>query len=139
MSVGPQPCGCPRADCPAYTFKTQRNGHAVGCICGECSARGNQRSGARAEGRRHKRLSSGRAPVDESAYAYDIRVSTQDKTGKQIPTLLWHTLESAFFTKAFKQAHDKIPVGSNTFGAVYVEHEDGRAFLLVDVSGRSWK
>lgn len=123
-----------------FTFKVQKNGHAVGCICGECSARGSQRSGARSESNRHRRLSSGRAPVDESAFGYPIRVSTQDKTGWQIPQMLWDVMDTAFLLRAMKQAHDSIPIGSNTFAAVYVEHPtDGRAYLVVDVSGRSWR
>lgn len=79
-------------------------------------------------------------PDDEYPWAYPIKVTTQDKSGAQIPSLFWHTMEGAFFRGAFKQVYDKVPVGSGgVLPAVYVEHEDGRAFLVVDVTGRSWK
>lgn len=124
---------CP-GGCGVIGWKLQRNGHVVGCKCPGDRQRASQKLGARSEGRRHKRLSSGRAPKDESAYAYDIRVSTQDKAGAQIPRLFWRVMESTFIQRAFKQANDKIPFGSGTFPAVYLELDADHAFLLVDVS-----
>lgn len=135
----PRICPCRYDGCSEWTFKTFKNGHATTCICPECKGRGSQRSGARSEVRRHKRLSSGRAPTDEYPWAYPLTVTTQDKAGAQVPAPFWKVLAGAFFSGAFKQAKDKIPVGAGVLPAVYVEDEDGRAFLVVDVTGRSWK
>lgn len=126
---------CP-GGCGVIGWKLKRNGHVVGCTCPGDRQRDSQRKGALGEGRRHARLSSRRAaPKDESAYAYDIRVSTQDKVGRQTPRLFWQVLQSRFITQAFKQSRDKIPIGSQTFPAVYLEMDPEHAFLLVDVSG----
>jgi hypothetical protein len=135
----PAPCICPDPSCDVIGFKLLANGHAKGCICGECRGRGSQRSGARTEARRHKRLSAARVPTDEYPWAYPITVTTQDKAGKQVPVKFWDALGGAFFKGAFKQVYRKIPVGANVLPAVYIEHDDGRAFLVVDVSERSWK
>lgn len=135
----PHACHCPDPGCDVFTFKTYKNGHAVGCRCQECPGyrnRKNQRKGPEAAARRHKRLSRAQAPVDESAFAYDIRISTQDKVGDQVPALFWQVVDGAFFTHAMKQAHDKIPIGSGCFPGVYVEHADGRAFVVLDVTGK---
>lgn len=135
----PGPCPCPVPACDVFTFKTYRNGHAVGCRCQDCPGyknRANQKKGRDAEIRRHKRLSSHGAPTDESAYGYSVRISTQDKVGDQIPALFWNVLDGAFFSHAMKQAHDKIPIGSGCFPGVYVEHDDGRAFVVLDVTGK---
>ena len=133
MSAYPEPCACPDESCQVIAFKTLRNGHAKGCTCPECKARGSQRSGARGDRRRHKRLSSARVPVDESAHGYPIRVSTQDKVGKQVPESIRSFLGSKWFGRALKQASDKIPFAAVTFPAVYLEVEE-RAFLIVDVT-----
>lgn len=136
-SEGPQPCPCPRADCLVPTLKTrEKNGHAVGCI-GSCCTAGNR--GRETERRRHGRLTQAAFPTDEFPWSYPIKVTTQDKTGAQVPVLFWQTIAGAFFRHAFKQVYDKIPVGAGVLPAVYVEHEDGRAYLVVDVTGRSWK
>ena len=129
---------CP-GGCGVIGWKLRRNGRVVGCKCPSEQARSNRREGRRGEGRRHKRLSSPYGPVDESAYGYAIRVSTQDKVGKQVPALFGRVMDSVFFTRAMKQASDKIPVGSGTFPAVYVEIDPNRAYLVVDVSGKGWR
>ncbi|HET9672146.1 MAG TPA: hypothetical protein VFQ40_04785 [Actinomycetota bacterium] len=123
-------------------FKAARNGHAITCIGGCCTARRSVHAGQGGELRRHRRLSVRRAPTDEYPYDYELLVTTQDKVGKQIPATFWKALETTFFVRAMHSARFKVPIGTTIRPAVYVEHpEDGRAFLVVDVTegGLRWE
>jgi hypothetical protein len=72
----------------------------------------------------------GRTPADELPTTYDIRITTEDKTGAQIPASFRRFVASEWFRRALRQAEKKLPVGSEALPALYLE-VDGRWWLVV--------
>jgi len=128
QSFGPCPCRGPGnyfltgSGCDLEGTKLTRYGHLVGCLCRSCIGRRNKRSGQRTEAKRHRRLGGqGQTPRDELAYSYSINVTTEDKTGKQIPLNFLRFIEGKWFKDSIRQAEKKLPVGSDAYPAVILD------------------
>lgn len=124
------PCGC---GVEGLKLQLHHDRHVVGCACASCRGRRNRRKGKAAERRRHLRLGGqGRTPADELPQAYTLTVTTEDKTGAQIPESFRRFVGSAWYRDAIAQARKKLPVGSTALPAVYLETTRSRWWLIVE-------
>ena len=131
QEMGECPCGEMRyifgethsvISCGVIGTKLQKNGHLVGCKCRECIGRRNRRSGQKTEAKRHRRLGGqGQTPRDELAFSYSINITTEDKSGKQIPATIRAFIESNWFRHTLQQAEKKVPVGSDALPMVVLD------------------
>lgn len=125
------PCPC---DCGQVGWKLKRNGHVVGCSCRSCIGKRNRAKGQRTEANRHRNLGGqGWTVRDEFPHTYPITVTTEDKTGNQIPASFTKFLGLEWTRHALRQAEKKMPVGNDAFPALYLEPPGGGAWLLVKV------
>jgi hypothetical protein len=70
-------------------------------------------------------------------HSYSINVTTQDKLGAQVPASFRTFVSDVWATKAWKQAEDKLPVGSDSLPSLYIELSPRQWFLVVKGEGRS--
>lgn len=141
QEMGPCPCGNPtehreihpsgkgyvtaiyfHEPCGVVGTKLQKNGHLKGCTCRSCIGRRNRRSGQRTEAKRHRRLGGqGQTPRDELAFSYSINITTEDKVGRQIPVSIRSFVQSKWAKDALRQAEKKLPVGSDSLPALFLD------------------
>lgn len=140
QEFGPCPCQSEATgiQCVLEGTKLTRYGHLVGCTCRSCLGRRNKRKGAKANARGHKRLGGQGGTVnDDLYYSYSINLSVEVKTGAQIPRTFLTFISGAWIHDAMGQATKKLPVGADAFPAVLIEQSPSKAYLVVDVGGRS--
>lgn len=135
------PCAC---GCGVIGWKTVRplepgeTGHVVGCKCRPHLGKRSQAKGHRAEMRRHRSLGgTGATPRDEIPVGYALSVTTEDKTGSQVPAKFVSFVRSETARHWFAQVERKLPVGSGVFPALYLEVTEGETYLVVRLNGRS--
>lgn len=128
---GPCPCG----QCEVIGTKIAKvSGHLKGCRCPSCRNRGNRNRGQRTEARRHRNLGGiGVTIRDEHPNTYPLTITTEDKGGAQIPMKFRKFIDSEWTRHAFRQAEKKIPIGLDTYPALYIELGPKRAYLVVRV------
>ena len=120
--------------CGVVGTKLTRYGHLVGCTCRSCLGRRNRRKGQATEAKRHRRLGGqSQTPRDELAYSYSVNVTTEDKTGAQIPASFTKFLGLDWTRYALRQAEKKLPVGSDVLPALFLDCGRSGTWLLVRV------
>ena len=141
QNLGPCPCrfevwsaGQPPTTCRIEGTKLKKNGHLVGCGCRSCIGTRNRAKGQATEAKRHRRLGGqGQTPRDELAYSYSVNVTTEDKTGAQIPASFTKFLGLDWTRHALRQAEKKLPVGSDALPALFLDCGRAGTWLVVEV------
>ena len=143
QDFGPCPCQTerrawahhnPDSGCGVVGTKLKKNGHLVGCRCRPCTGLRSQKKGQATEAKRHRRLGGeGQTPRDELAYSYSVNVTTEDKTGAQIPASFTKFLGLDWTRHALRQAEKKLPVGSDALPALFLDCGRAGTWLVVEV------
>lgn len=129
------PCGCGHEG-----LKLTRAGHVKGCACRSCTGKRNRKKGQAAEARRHRSLGGvGTTPRDELAHCYSLNITTEDKTGAQIPAKFISFVHSETARHWFRQAEKKLPVGNDALPALYLEVTSGETYLVVKLEGKAMR
>jgi hypothetical protein len=132
-----EPCPCLIDGCTGSKLSV-KSGHVVGCVCRSCMGRRNRKKGQAAEARRHRSLGGvGWTPRDDLHHPYPLTVTTEDKTGGQVPAKFVAFVNSETARHWFAQAEKKLPVGSDALPALYLEVTEGQTYLVVKLSGKA--
>ena len=131
------PCPC-EADCGVIAPKLSvRSGHVVGCKCRSCIGKRNKTKGQRNERTRHLALGGeGATPRDELAFSYSVNITTEDKTGQQIPAKFVAFIQSEWTRHALRQAEKKVPVGSDALPALWLNAGHAGTWIVLRVPAK---